>query len=180
VLADGRGLIVVDVEGGRAARVRGTRRFDRDPAWSRRGEIAFARPRGQNGGEVWLVRAGAGARLPRLLLEAALEPVWSPDGNFIAYTNPWPSHAPYGIDVWTARRDGTRRRRLTSRGDFNSAPVWSPDGRWIAFISNRLYDPPFESAEGRMFVMRADGRGERLITRGAEASGPIDWRPLAG
>ncbi len=60
--------------------------------------------------------------------------------------------------------DGSEQRRLTRDG---GAPAWSPDGRRIAFVSS----------DG-IYVMNADGSGERLLTRAAVRypASPV-WSP---
>ena len=39
----------------------------------------------------------------------------------------------YAGDIWTARRDGSEPRRLTSNQATENDPSLSPDGRWVAF-----------------------------------------------
>lgn len=51
----------------------------------------------------------------------------SPDGNWIAY------HEDY--QVFVARADGTRRRRIETGNPFNFAPAWSPDSTQLLFVS---------------------------------------------
>jgi hypothetical protein len=52
------------------------------------------------------------------------EPSFAPDGKRFAYT----ARLERGAEIWTARLDGSRDRRLRA----GSAPRWSPDGRRIA------------------------------------------------
>jgi WD40 repeat protein len=54
-------------------------------------------------------------------------PVWSPDGQHIAFY----SDRSGTYEVWTIRPDGSGLQRITSfeRANF---PVWSPDGRRLA------------------------------------------------
>jgi len=54
--------------------------------------------------------------------------------------------------------DGTRVRRLTHARYDDVGGTWSPDGKRIVFTSRRF-------RLSHLFVMRADGRGERQITR---------------
>src|SRR5262245_4114823 len=56
----------------------------------------------------------------------AVQPVWSPDGQFIAY------HEISGKGIWVVPSRGGVARRVA---DFGSSPAWSPDGRWITFQS---------------------------------------------
>ena len=53
-----------------------------------------------------------------------VQPVWSPDGQFIAY------HEMAGGGIWVVPSTGGTARRIS---DFGSHPVWSPDGTKLAF-----------------------------------------------
>jgi Tol biopolymer transport system component len=91
---------------------------------------------------------------------------WSPDGARIAFSSPGIGDRPgISANVFTVRPDGSGRVKITnSRGGriHNGLDSWSPDGKKIAFVSNRT--GTFE-----IFVMNANGRGVRQITRGPEA-----------
>ena len=49
-------------------------------------------------------------------------------------------------------------------------PVWSPDGRRIAFLSRR-------DGNKELYVMNADGSGQRRLTRDASISATPAWSP---
>jgi TolB protein len=68
--------------------------------------------------------------------------------------------------------DGSEARMLAQDG---AEPVWSPDGRKIAFTG--LY-PGDKGYKANVFVMNADGSGQRNLTRGAGVrdSQPV-WSP---
>jgi dipeptidyl aminopeptidase/acylaminoacyl peptidase len=54
----------------------------------------------------------------------------------------------------------------------NADPAWAPDGKHVAFLSNR------DSADdSELFLIGADGRGERRLTRRSFLSGPVRWAP---
>jgi hypothetical protein len=60
--------------------------------------------------------------------------------------------------LYVVRPDGTGKRLLTRTALFVTPPVWSPDGRRIAFTSTRHRNQD-------IYVLNADGRGERRVTR---------------
>jgi hemolysin type calcium-binding protein/WD40 repeat protein len=93
----------------------------------------------------------------RVLEEAAsriaqgVEPVWSPDGRTIAYTDPRD-----GLHL--VAPDGSNDRRIAA-GD---RPAWAPDASRLAY-----------HRQGAIFVANHDGSGERRLTAGERAS----WSP---
>jgi hypothetical protein len=55
-------------------------------------------------------------------------PVWSPDGQWLAYVV-WPVADPDLGGVWVLRADGLEERRLGP----GQVPLWSPYGRWLVY-----------------------------------------------
>ena len=79
-------------------------------------------------------------------------------------------------DIYTARLDGSDRRKLTATRRFSeSYPAPSPDGRWIAFSRHRDGAP----RRSGLFKVRIDGSRERklLPTTSSHNSAPafLDW-----
>ncbi len=76
-----------------------------------------------------------GSGLRNLTREWGLDgfPVWSPDGQKIAFTSKRDGN--WGVYVLNA--DGSGQQRLTRNGALEWAPAWSPDGRKIAFGRDR-------------------------------------------
>lgn len=103
---------------------------------------------------------------------------WSPDGIQLIYSalrRPEPYLV--GSDLVLAAADGSgETRALTTttwdeRGPINErAPRWAPDGRSIAFIRR----PGNPNYPGELWVMRADGTGERRLI---DRSGGFSWSP---
>jgi TolB protein len=71
-------------------------------------------------------------------------------------------------EICSVRTDGTGFRRLTSNNYMDLYPAWSPDGVQIAFIS--LRDKSLD-----IYVMDADGQGERLLFDSGFHDADIDW-----
>jgi TolB protein len=83
--------------------------------------------------------------------------------------------------IYVVRADGTGLRRLTRPqvrqgygGD--SGPVWSPGGRRVAFERDQ---PAWGEDRFQVFVIAANGRGERPLTPGPYDVMPA-WAPDAG
>lgn len=92
---------------------------------------------------------------------------FSPDCSRIVYQIGW-RNIPHPA-VWTARPDGTDRVRLTD----GFLPVWSPDGTRIA-IHRRSEGPDDGDSFTRLFIINADGSGEKLL---AEEGFSPAWSP---
>ena len=116
------------------------------------GTIAFVRWAG--GSYAVFVMPATGGRAHRLSL---------------APRHPFPSrrHVFQGEPAWSP--DGSRTRRLTISNDGDVRPSWSPDGQRIVFA---------RSGRGRLYVIDADGRHLRALTRSAGlADSDPAWSP---
>jgi Tol biopolymer transport system component len=84
-------------------------------------------------------------------------PVWSPDGDQIAF------HASIddnGYEIWAINADGSGLRNLTNTADIGEfRPSWSPDGIRILFTG--------EANPQRLEIMNADGSGRAPFRDGA-------------
>jgi Tol biopolymer transport system component len=134
------------------------------PDWSPDGRrIAFMSVVDVETGKISVMDAdGSGARQLAGTPTSDSEPRWSPDGRRIAVS----AYGGAGNDdvaVIDARTG--RFRRLTRAPAYEHSPAWSPDGRRIAYVK-----------DGAVHVMRADGSGDRAVTRSGEDSAPA-WSP---
>ncbi|MHB1168650.1 MAG: S9 family peptidase [Longimicrobiales bacterium] len=107
-------------------------------------------------------------------------PQWMPDGRTIVFSSAprvedseylWRQSDIYALDVNTGVI-----RQLTTRDGPDSNPTVSPDGRWIAYTG---YDSANDSwIETKLYVMAADGSGQRLLTGDLDRSvRSLKWAP---
>ena len=122
------------------ARLTDTSAENREPAWSpadvRGKRIAFTSLRDGNP-EIYLMDAD-GAHSMRLTKSQNVDwlPVWSPDGEYIAFLSSPDFESGVHNDIFIVRPDGSGLRRLTNDGLVNQI-TWSPDSRRIAFVTFR-------------------------------------------
>jgi TolB protein len=128
------------------------------PDWRK---VAYADGRGG----LWVANLdGTGER--QLADDAHFMPKWSPDGKRIAFSGAGAEHD----SILVVNPDGSGRRLLTRNGFIESRLAWSPDGRKLLYDTDR----------GGIFVLDADGTGERRLTPDTthryHAHG-FDWSP---
>lgn len=93
-----------------------------------------------------------------------LEPVWSPAGDYIAYT----SNKSGNYDIWLFSIKDNKHRQLTVDPSYDGNPTWSPEGNEIAFVSTR-------SGSKEIWVMSVTGGNFRQITKTGKASMEPFW-----
>jgi Tol biopolymer transport system component len=84
------------------------------------------------------------------------EPVWSPDGRFIAFTSAIMGNK----DIFVMDADGRNVTQLTTHEAEDQNPSWSPDGSKITFSSQR--DGNY--TKSNIFLMNANGTGQTQLT----------------
>lgn len=128
-----------------------------------------------------------GSQLERLVDDAAFDDqaALAPDGRSLAFVSGRGGQA----DVWVMDLATRDARNVTAAPSGEFRPAWSPDGEWLAFSSDR--DParttclgsgattgpgPFVRPQySSVFVIRADGSGERRISTTDEVAGRPAW-----
>jgi tricorn protease len=85
-------------------------------------------------GDIWKV-SSEGGKAQRLTDHVAYdrEPIWSPDGKWLAFT----SNRRGNNDVYLMNAEGGVPRQLTFHSGNDAATDFTPDGKWIVFNSNR-------------------------------------------
>jgi TolB protein len=155
-----------------------------DADWSPDGrEIAFTRLREDGNADLYLMSADGSEQRPLVSDPSAAEtsPDWSPDGTRIVFALDLPSDTS-GPQIVVVDVQSGKTTQLTTEGN-NVAPTWSPNGKQIAFDSTRASKRTGTRAGGLLlpsdddiYVMNADGSGQRRITSTPENAFPA-WSP---
>ncbi len=114
---------------------------------------------------IFLVRSdGSGRR--RLTSAPSTTPVWSPDGQRIAFVR----HRGDDTQIYIMNADGGSPRPLTTGPGRTASPAWSPDGLQIVFTATR-------NGVSQIAVMRHDGSRRRDLAPSPRDQRAPAWSP---
>jgi Tol biopolymer transport system component len=102
-------------------------------------------------------------------------PVWSPDGNYIAYQS---NEGSGNSEIWVMDSSGNNKQRITTTpdGSWSRGPSWSPDGNFLAYVSNQ--NGSIDSDTGEVFVVSLVSEEIHQITN---TGGKVyDWKVAWG
>ncbi len=123
-------------------------------------------------GDIWTVPA-TGGRAERLTVHEAFEsnPVWSPDGRWIAFE----SDRHGNDDVFIVPPEGGVPKRLTCHDAWDGVQCWTRDSRSVLFSSTR------DTLESQLYAVSIDGGLPRTVVfdRALNAAVSPDGRWIA-
>lgn len=153
-------VYVMNDDGSVQTRLTTANGIDYTPVWSPdSSKIAFISqrdwPLDSHTYDIYVMNADGSAQT-RLTDTGATDPAWSPDGNWIAYTD--------NDHVYIMHPDGSGKIDLISDVKVGRRPAWSPDGQYIAFEYIN-WEETVEYGYQGIGVMRADGSEMLLLNQ---------------
>jgi TolB protein len=156
----------MDLRSKQTTRLTDTPAIDTSPCYSPDGsQICFESDRG--GSPQIYVMAATGGQAQRISFGGGSHstPVWSPRGDYIAFTG----QAQGMFSIGILKPDGSGERILT-QGYHNEGPTFAPNGRVIMFFRDL-------GAGANLFTIDVTGRNELKEPTPSFASDPA-WSPL--
>lgn len=143
--------------------------------------IAFqrGRERGDRAYSVWTIDykpgdAGSPTEIVPSADTAAINPTWSPDGQWIAFASVPVIEGRSGAvrpsrgELWITSIDGASRVAVTSGRNLTTSPSWSRDGR-LVFVSNRTGQDHVWSVGTQRAIAAAKGEAQPMTATAAPA-----------
>ena len=162
-------LFVMDLRSKSTTRLTDTPAIDTSPSYAPDGaRICFESDRGGKP-QIYVMPATGGPAQRISFGEGGIysTPVWSPRGDYIAFTKQGGGQFSIGI----MKPDGSGERILTS-GFHNEGPTFAPNGRVVMFFRD-----PGGNGGPSLFTVDISGRNEQRVPTPGFASDPA-WSPL--
>jgi tricorn protease len=106
-------------------------------------------------GDIWVSDARGGRATPITShLEMDSAPVFSPDGNWIAFTSKRNGNS----DIYVIPAEGGGAKQLTWHSGSETPAGWSPDGKYLLFSSKR------DTVNHSLFALDVNSGRTRLLT----------------
>ncbi len=123
-------------------------------------------------------------RVAPRLVSAHYDYAFSPDGSrvaFSAYVHEGPGNC-CPTELFVMNADGTGLTQVTHDDAYDSYPSWSPDGSTLVYASYRGPDyipgcPVTKNCPADLYVIGADGTGDRRLTDDAADEATPTWSP---
>lgn len=157
-------IAIMDVGSRKISRLTDGAQIDTGACFSPDGSrIVFESDRG--GGQQLYVMSASGGGATRISFGQGRysTPVWSPKGDYIAFTKQGG-----GFSIGVMKPDGTGERILTT-GYHNEGPTWAPNGRVLMYFKDQGAGP-------QLYTIDVSGRFEQALKTPGFASDPA-WGP---
>jgi Tol biopolymer transport system component len=165
-----KSLDTIDIDYGIQARLNPSKHDVTFFNWSPDGQqLVYQASNGTNN-EIYTIVWNGMSQPQRLLSDSANGhyPVWSPDGNKIAFFSPRLGH----WALFTMNVDGTKQQAITDNTVFGSIVSWSPDSSKIVFNPwHNTMSPPF------IACVNVDGSNYIELTKGDDDDETPVWSP---
>ena len=103
-------------------------------------------------------------------------PVWSPRGDYIAFTKiQRGADENHKFHIGIMRPDGSGQR-LIANGFLVEGPTWAPNGRVLMFFRRNPYDKRGNGGKSKIYTIDITGHNEQMIETPQDASDPA-WSP---
>jgi Tol biopolymer transport system component len=159
---------VTDLDGSNAMELTSFGQTIFDPSWNPAGtKIVFSVwVPAASSLEIFTVRASGGT--PHQITDSPAideyQPVWSPDGAWIAFSANNDADPIFNYDLYRVRPDGTDRKRITNTPDrYEGSPDWKADGSRVSYT---VYVDP--SGRTDVITSSPNGADPRNITKNVD------------